>query len=60
MGGSTAAAFGVTYQESALGLALHWPVGGARWRANGLNRFTGHSNNGAENRLDSHVGAGVA
>ena len=42
MGCSTAAAFGVAYPEATLGLLLHWPVGGARWRANGLDRFQTH------------------
>ncbi len=43
MGCSTAAAFAVTYPEATLGLALHWPVGGVRWRQNGLVRFQAHS-----------------
>ena len=42
MGCSTATAFGVTYPEATLGLLLHWPVGGVRWRQNGLNRFQTH------------------
>ncbi len=42
MGCSTAAAFAVTYPESTLGLVLHWPVGGVRWRQNGLDRFQSH------------------
>ena len=42
MGCSTATAFGVTYPEATLGLLLHWPVGGVRWRQNGLNRFRTH------------------
>ena len=42
MGCSTATAFGVTYPESTLGLLLHWPVGGVRWRQNGLDRFQSH------------------
>ena len=39
---STATAFGVTYPEATLGLVLHWPVGGVRWRLNGLERFQAH------------------
>ena len=42
MGCSTAIAFGVACPEATLGLVLHWPVGGARWRANGLERFQTH------------------
>ena len=44
MGCSTATAFGVTYPEATLGLVLHWPVGGVRWRLNGLGRFQSHAN----------------
>lgn len=42
MGCSTATAFGVTYPEATLGMLLHWPVGGVRWRQNGLGRFQAH------------------
>ncbi len=42
MGCSTATAFAVNYPESTLGLVLHWPVGGVRWRQNGLERFQQH------------------
>ena len=42
MGCSTATAFAVTYPEATLGLLLHWPVGGVRWRQNGLDRFQAH------------------
>ena len=42
MGCSTATAFSVTYPETTLGLLLHWPVGGVRWRQNGLDRFQSH------------------
>ena len=44
MGCSTAAAFAVTYPEATLGLVLHYPVGGVRWRLNGLSRFQSHVN----------------
>ncbi len=42
MGCSAATAFGVAYPEATLGLLLHWPVGGVRWRQNGLARFQSH------------------
>ena len=42
MGCSTAIAFAVTYPDATLGLVLHWPVGGVRWRQNGLERFQAH------------------
>ncbi len=42
MGCSTATAFAVTYPESTSGLVLHWPVGGVKWRQNGLERFQQH------------------
>ena len=42
MGCSTATAFGVAYPEATLGLLLHWPVGGVKWRLNGLDRFEAH------------------
>ena len=44
MGCSTAAAFAVTYPEATLGLVLHYPVGGVRWRLNGLSCFQSHVN----------------
>ena len=42
MGCSTATAFAVAYPEATLGMMLHWPVGGVRWRQNGLDRFQSH------------------
>ena len=42
MGCSTATAFAVGYTESTMGLVLHWPVGGVKWRQNGLERFQQH------------------
>ena len=42
MGCSAATAFGVAYPEATLGMVLHWPVGGVRWRQNGLERFQTH------------------
>ena len=55
MGCSTATAFGVTYPEATLGLVLHWPVGGVRWRLNGLARFQAHVDFVKENGLDAVV-----
>jgi pimeloyl-ACP methyl ester carboxylesterase len=42
MGCSVALAFGVHYPEATRALLLHWPVGGYRWKANGLDRFRRH------------------
>lgn len=55
MGCSTATAFGVTYPEATLGLVLHWPVGGVRWRQNGLARFQAHVDFVKENGLAAVV-----
>jgi len=44
MGCSVASAFGAHYPEATLGLVLHWPVGGYRWKANGRDRFLRHFN----------------
>lgn len=55
MGCSTAAAFAVTYPEAAMGLVLHYPVGGVRWRLNGLGRFQAHVNYAKEHGLASVV-----
>ncbi len=55
MGCSTATAFGVTYPEATLGLLLHWPVGGAHWRQNGLDRFGSHIDFVKENGLAAVV-----
>ena len=55
MGCSTATAFAVTYPESTLGLVLHWPVGGVKWRQNGLERFQQHVNYLKENGLAAVV-----
>ncbi len=55
MGCSTATAFGVTYPEATLGLVLHWPVGGVRWRQNGLDRFQAHVNFVKQNGLSAVV-----
>ncbi|MEX0801870.1 MAG: alpha/beta hydrolase [Candidatus Binatia bacterium] len=42
MGCSVALAFAVDYPEATRGLLLHWPVGGFRWKTNGLDRFRHH------------------
>ena len=55
MGCSSATAFGVTYPEATLGLLLHWPVGGVRWRQNGLDRFQSHVDFVRANGLDAVV-----
>ena len=55
MGCSTATAFAVTYPETTLGMFLHWPVGGVRWRRNGLDRFQSHVDFVKENGLGAVV-----
>lgn len=55
MGCSTAAAFAVTYPEATLGLVLHYPVGGVRWRFNGSGRFQSHVSYVKEHGLASVV-----
>jgi len=42
MGCSAVAAFGVAYPESTSGMVLFWPVGGARYRIAGHQRFAEH------------------
>jgi pimeloyl-ACP methyl ester carboxylesterase len=42
MGCSVALAFAVDYPEATRALLLHWPVGGFRWRASGLDRLHRH------------------
>lgn len=42
MGCSVALPFGVHYPEATLGLLLHWPVGGYRWKVNSQERFMRH------------------
>ena len=55
MGCSTATAMAAAYPEAVLGLVLHWPVGGVRWRMNGLERFQTHVNFVKENGLAAVV-----
>jgi pimeloyl-ACP methyl ester carboxylesterase len=42
MGCSPVAAFGVAYPEATLGMVLYWPVGGAKYRIKGQQRFAEH------------------
>lgn len=51
MGCSVALAFGVHYPEMTVGLVLHWPVGGYRWKLNSQARFTRHYNFTHQNGL---------
>jgi pimeloyl-ACP methyl ester carboxylesterase len=44
MGCSVALAFGARYPQATRTLLLHWPVGGYRWKVNGLDRFQRHYN----------------
>jgi pimeloyl-ACP methyl ester carboxylesterase len=44
MGCSVALTFGARYPEATRTLLLHWPVGGYRWKVNGLDRFQRHYN----------------
>lgn len=56
MGCSVAMAFAVDYPDAIRGLVLHWPTGGARWRANMLAKFRQHHEfvkaNGLEGVID--------
>lgn len=42
MGCSPVLAFGVMYPQAVLSMVLYWPVGGARYRINGHQRFAEH------------------
>ena len=42
MGCSPVAAFGVAYPQATLSMILYWPVGGAKYRINGHQRFATH------------------
>ena len=42
MGCSPVAAFGVAYPEATLSMILYWPVGGAKYRIKGRQRFAEH------------------
>jgi pimeloyl-ACP methyl ester carboxylesterase len=51
MGCSVALAFGVHYPETTMGLILHWPVGGYRWKVNAGERFLRHHRFAKDNGL---------
>jgi pimeloyl-ACP methyl ester carboxylesterase len=55
MGCSVALAFAVSYPKSSRALLLHWPVGGFRWKATGLDRFQRHYNFAKANGLPGVV-----
>jgi pimeloyl-ACP methyl ester carboxylesterase len=55
MGCSVALAFAVDYPQATRALLLHWPVGGFRWKANGLDRFQRHASFAAKNGLAAVV-----
>lgn len=42
MGCSPVVAFGVAYPKAVLSMVLYWPVGGAKYRINGRQRFAQH------------------
>jgi pimeloyl-ACP methyl ester carboxylesterase len=51
MGCSVALPFGVHYPEATLGLLLHWPVGGYRWKVSSQERFARHYDFAKQNGL---------
>jgi pimeloyl-ACP methyl ester carboxylesterase len=51
MGCSVALPFGVHYPEATLGLVLHWPVGGYRWKVSSQERFARHYDFAKQNGL---------
>jgi pimeloyl-ACP methyl ester carboxylesterase len=55
MGCSVAVAFAVHHPEATRALVLHWPVGGVRWKLNGLDRFQRHLNFARQNGLTGVV-----
>lgn len=55
MGCSVALAFAVDYPQATRALLLHWPVGGFRWKANGLDRFQRHASFAAKHGLAAVV-----
>ena len=55
MGSNAAVTFAGAYPEATLGLVLHWPVGGPRWRAFGLSKFNEHLAYVTQNGLDAVV-----
>ncbi len=55
MGCSVAIAFGARYPKAAIGLLLHWPVGGYQWRVTASGRFAAHANHVREHGLGGAV-----
>lgn len=55
MGCSLALAFAVDCPQTTRGLLLHWPVGGYRWKINGLERFQLHFNFAKQNGMEGIV-----
>jgi pimeloyl-ACP methyl ester carboxylesterase len=55
MGCSPVAAFGVAHPEIVLSMILYWPVGGAKYRIKGQQRFAEHIAFVKENGLDAVV-----
>ncbi|HXG53593.1 MAG TPA: alpha/beta hydrolase [candidate division Zixibacteria bacterium] len=55
MGCSVALSFAVDYPSATRSLVLHWPVGGYRWKAAGLERFARHYRFTAERGLAAVV-----
>jgi pimeloyl-ACP methyl ester carboxylesterase len=55
MGCSPVAAFGVAHPETALSMILYWPVGGAKYRIKGQQRFAEHIAFVKENGLEAVV-----
>lgn len=55
MGCSVAIAFGVAYPQATLSMVLFWPVGGAKYRINGQQRFAEHLAFVAQNGLPAVV-----
>lgn len=55
MGCSPVIAFGVAHPETTLSMVLYWPVGGAKYRINGQQRFAAHLAYVEQHSLDEVV-----
>ena len=55
MGCGPVAAFAVAYPHATLSMVLYWPVGGARYRINGHQRFAEHLAYVQQHGLDTVV-----
>jgi pimeloyl-ACP methyl ester carboxylesterase len=55
MGCCPVMAFGVAHPERVLGMILYWPVGGAKYRINGRQRFAEHLSFAEQNGLEQVV-----